>query len=409
MDSNYSLSLSSDIIKIVLVKNNIGNYGIKVKQILNNNIFSNKDFDSFIDLISNQHTIDDFKNYFKYLKILLRLNNCDKSNIKINNTLIRSILCAYTILIFPVVMNIDDSNVVSKLLIEKSKSLTLNLKILQMIKIEKKFSNAALKSINNFFNKCEDFIKIFNHWKDLDMEAVICNLAKVYMELEREFKEIEETSNLEDESSNELLRITKENLEKEKGRIIKKVKKINSKNGIEIFNKYYIFLNQELDSNIYKENLSNAVSDNIKKAYWDVIENDMLKDPPNYEKVIILLEEAKILLKQCIPKRQDLISEIDMNMEVETLKHYLENDLDVSNFISTMIEFIITKITEFQARTEEESFNIFLVDFNKLRNTEDVMLPEILIFFFQGIMPRLDLIVQSKHDFEEWYSKNINK
>ena len=409
MDSNYSLSLSSDIIKIVLVKNNIVNYGIKVKQILNNNIFSNKDFDSFIDLISNQHTIDDFKNYFKYLKILLRLNNCDKSNIKINNKLIRSILCAYTILFFPVVMNIDDSNVVSKLLIEKSKSLTLNLKILQMIKIEKKFSNAALKSINNFFNKCEDFIKIFNHWKDLDMEAVICNLAKVYMELEREFKEIEETSNLEDESSNELLRITKENLEKEKGRIIKKVKKINSKNGIEIFNKYYIFLNQELDSNIYKENLSNAVSDNIKKAYWDVIENDMLKDPPNYEKVIILLEEAKILLKQCIPKRQDLISEIDMNMEVETLKHYLENDLDVSNFISTMIEFIITKITEFQARTEEESFNIFLVDFNKLRNTEDVMLSEMLIFFFQGIMPRLDLIVQSKHDFEEWYSKNINK
>jgi hypothetical protein len=409
MDSKYSQSLSSDIIKIFLVKNNIGKYGIKVKQILNNNIFSNKDFDSFIDLITNQHTIDDFKNYFRYLKVLLRLNNYDKSKIKINNTLIRSILCAYTILYYPEIMNIDDSNSVSRSVIEKSKSLTLNLKILQMVKIEKKFSNASLKSINNFFNKCEDFIKIFNHWKDLDMEAVICNLAKVYMELEREFKEIEETTNLEDDSSKELLRITKENLEGEKDKIIEKVKKLSSQNGIEIFNKYYLFLNQELDSNIYKEKMSQAINDNIKKAYWDVIENDMLKDPPDYGKVIILLEEAKILLKQCIPKRPDLISEIDMNMEIETLRHYLENKLDVSNFISTMIEFIITKIMEFQARTEEESFNKFLVDFNKLRNTEDVMLPEILIFFFQGIMPRLDLIVQSKHDFEEWYSKNINK
>jgi hypothetical protein len=409
MDSKYSQSLSSDIIKIFLVKNNIGKYGIKVKQILNNNIFSNKDFDSFIDLITNQHTIDDFKNYFRYLKVLLRLNNYDKSKIKINNTLIRSILCAYTILYYPEIMNIDDSNSVSRSVIEKSKSLTLNLKILQMVKIEKKFSNASLKSINIFFNKCEDFIKIFNHWKDLDMEAVICNLAKVYMELEREFKEIEETVNLEDDSSKELLRITKENLEGEKDKIIEKVKKLSSQNGIEIFNKYYLFINQELDSNIYKEKMAQSINDNIKKAYWDIIENDMLKVPPDYGKVIILLEEAKILLKQCIPKRPDLISEIDMNMEIETLRHYLENNLDVSNFISTMIEFIITKIMEFQARTEEESFNKFLVDFNKLRNTEDVMLSEMLIFFFQGIMPRLDLIVQSKHDFEEWYSKNINK
>ena len=424
MNSNYSQSLSADIIKIAFVKYKIGKYGRNVKSILNNNIFSNKDFDSFIDLINNQHTIDDFKNYFKYLKILVRLNyynsnnsnnnnnnNNNKNNnkinqIKINNTLIRTILCAYTILYYPEIMNIDDTNSVSRSVIEKAKSLTLNLKILQMTKIEKKFT---IRNINNFFNKCGDFIKIFNHWKDLDMEAVICNLAKVYMELEREFKEIEETANLEDESSKELLKITKENLESEKDKIIKNVKKINSKNGIELFNKYYIFLNQELDSNIYKEKLSNAVSDNIKTAYWDVIKSDMLKDPPDYEKVINLLDEAKILLKQCVSKRPDIISEIDMNLEVETLKHYLENDLDVSGFISGIIEFIINKIKEFQARSDEESFNKFLINFDKMRNTEGVILPEILIFFFKEIMHKLDLIVKTKHDFEDWYSKNINK
>ena len=31
---------------------------------------------------------------------------------------------------------------------------------------------------------------------------------------------------------------------------------MNSKNGIEIFNKYYIFLNQETDLNIYNEKLA---------------------------------------------------------------------------------------------------------------------------------------------------------
>jgi hypothetical protein len=380
-----------------------------VKQILNNNIFSDKDFDAFVDLISNQHTIDDFKNYFKYLKILLRLNNCDKLKIKINNTLIRSILCSYTILFFPAVMNIDDSNEVSKLLIEKSKSLTLNLKILQMVKIEKKFSNAALKSINNFFNKCEDFIKIFNEWKDLDMEAVICNLAKIYMDMERDYQEIEKKSNPNDESTVELLRITKENLEGEKKKIIKKVTKINSKNGIEIFNKYHIFLNQELDLNIQKNKLAKSINDNIQKAYWDVIKSDMLKIPPDFGKVIELLEEAKILLKQCVPNRPDLISEIDMFLEVDTLRHYMENDIDVNEFISNMFKFIIQKIKEFQARTEEESFNKFIEDFNRLRAQESCRLSEMLIFFFQGVMPRLDQIVQSKRSFEEWYHKNINK
>ena len=33
------------------------------------------------------------------------------------------------------------------------------------------------------FNKCLEFAKIFNEWKKLDMEAVICNLAKIYIDL----------------------------------------------------------------------------------------------------------------------------------------------------------------------------------------------------------------------------------
>jgi len=87
----------------------------------------------------------------------------------------------------------------------------------------------------------------------------------------------------------------------------------------------------------------------------------------------------------------------------------MENDIDVNEFISNMFTFIINKIKEFQARTEEESFNKFIEDFNRLRAQESCRLSEMLIFFFQGVMPRLDFILQSKRSFEEWYSKNINK
>jgi hypothetical protein len=408
MNSKYSSSICSDIIKLYWVKKNIKKYGGGIKKITNSSIFSDKDFDAFVDLISKEDTTDYFKNYFINLKSYVRINGLENSNMKINTTFVRTILCAYTILFFPEVMNIDESNAVSKLLLEKAKSLTLNIKLLLMLKLDK-FSFAAVKTIRNFMTKCKEFLKIFNEWKNIDMEAVICNLAKIYMNIERDFQEVEENTKSDDESTIELLRITKNNVESEKEKILKKVKKMNSKHGIEIFNKYYIFLNQEFDLNVQKTKLAKSINDNIQKAYWDVIESDMLKVPPDFEKIISLLEEAKILLKQCVPNRQDLIKEIDMFLEVETLKHYIENDIDVNEFISNMFTFIINKIKEFQARAEEESFNKFLVDFNKLRSQDTCRLSEMLIFFFQGIMPRLDLIVQSKRSFEEWYSKNINK
>jgi hypothetical protein len=240
------------------------------------------------------------------------------------------------------------------------------------------------------------------------VEAVICNLAKVYMELDRDYKDIENTTDKEDPSSIELLRITKENLENEKDKIISRVKKL-SKNGVEIFNKYHIFLNQQMDLNIYEQKLSEAISDNVQKAYWDIIKSDMLKVPPDYDKVLSLLEEAKHILKQCVHHRTDLISEIDMHLDIDTLRHYLNNHVDVTDFITNMIGFITNKIKEFQARTEEESFNKFLEDFEKLKRQETCRLSEMLLFFFQGVMPRLDFILQSKRHFEEWFNKNVNQ
>ena len=69
MNSKYSSSISSDIIKLYWVKKNIRKYGSCVKKTINSNIFSNKDFDAFVDLISKEETTDDFKNYFINLKI----------------------------------------------------------------------------------------------------------------------------------------------------------------------------------------------------------------------------------------------------------------------------------------------------------------------------------------------------
>ncbi len=401
MNITYSSSLCSDAIKIFWVKYNIKKHGNQVKQIITSNAFLGKDFDGFMDILMKPVTIEIFQKYFNYLRLFLKLNGTRVNPCEITPQFVRVILSSYTIKYYPDIMNVDKQNEVSKLLLGKTQSLVLGIKIINSIKIAEKFSFSSLKCMIKFFTKCLEFRKIFNEWKKIDMEAVICNLAKVYIDLEREFKDLQNSS-----ENEELLKVTEQNFENEKKRIISKARKISPNQGIEIFNKYYIFLNQEIDLNIYKQRLSTAIETNLRKAYWDLIKTDMLKIPPDYTKVIELLEESKSLLIQCTPRRQDLINEINMNIEVDTLRHYIENDVDVLEFIQRMMNFILKKIEEYQSQDEVEGFNKFKDDFQKLNSQDSTKLSEVLIYFFQGVMPRLTFILESKRNFEEWIAKN---
>ena len=402
MNNPNSPSLSSNIIKIFLTRRLLKKYGKEVSIILKNPEFNGKDFESFMDELIKPGTIENFRKYLLYMKRYLKLNDI-KANIRLNDNFIRIILSAFTIKYYPDIMNIDRENEVSKIMISRAQALVISMKILNSVKIGEKFSFASIKCIDKMLTKCLEFAKIFNEWKKLDMESVICNLAKIYIDLEREFNDIKKEPK--DESGEELLKITESQFEKEKESILSKVRKLSPKNGIEYFNKYYIFLNQELDLNIYNQKMAEAIEQNLKKAYWDTIKSDMLKIPPDYTKVIELLGECSLLLKQCTPKRPDLIQEIDNVIEIETLKHYIANDLEVDDFIGRMIQFVFSKMEEYQSQNDRDSFMKFKEDFYTLRSQSTTKLSEVLIFFFQGIMPRLHHILEMKFAFE----KELNK
>ena len=241
--------------------------------------FVGNNFEFFMDMIVKPGTIEIFEKYFKMLNCYLKLNNID-SNLVINKNFTKILISAYTVYYYPDIMNIDKENEVSKIMVNNAKGLILNIKVLNSLKFYEKFSFSQLKYIQKLFLLSQQFKKIFMEWKNLDMEAVICNLSKIYIDLEKEFDEI--NKNTDQEDMKQLLKITEENFTKRKRKYFKKVKKINSRNGIEIFNKYYIFLNQEIELNIQREKLSKAISDNINKAYWDILKSDMLKVPPDY-------------------------------------------------------------------------------------------------------------------------------
>ena len=375
MNTGYSPSLSSDIIKIFFIKLNLKKKKNNITSILNTGEFYGKKFDSFLGLITKKTTINSFSNYLNNYILLLKINGYDL--VKFDTKSIKIILSAFTLKYYSDIMNIDKENEVSKLLLETSNKLIVSIRFLSCLNPLKTKNYIIFKSINDLINKYIQFDKVFTEWKKLDVEAIICNLAKIYIDLEDEFIDISNIKN----KNEELFNLTTNNFEIEKKKIINKVKKIN-KNGEDIFNKYYIFLKHE-------EELSKSIEKNMEKAYWDIIKTDMLKIPPDYSSIINILKETKILLKECTPNRPDLINEIDNHIEIDILEHYIKQNINLENSIFRIIEFIISKIEEYQAREDDKNFEVFKNDFSILKNQKKITLDEILIFFFKNSMKRL--------------------
>lgn len=375
MNTGYSPSLSSDIIKIFFIKLNLKKKKNNITSILNTGEFYGKKFDSFLGLITKKTTINSFSNYLNNYILLLKINGYDL--VKFDTKSIKIILSAFTLKYYSDIMNIDKENEVSKFLLETSNKLIVSIRFLSCLNPLKTKNYIIFKSINDLINKYIQFDKVFTEWKKLDVEAIICNLAKIYIDLEDEFIDISNIKN----KNEELFNLTTNNFEIEKKKIINKVKKIN-KNGEDIFNKYYIFLKHE-------EELSKSIEKNMEKAYWDIIKTDMLKIPPDYSSIINILKETKILLKECTPNRPDLINEIDNHIEIDILEHYIKQNINLENSIFRIIEFIISKIEEYQAREDDKNFEVFKNDFSILKNQKKITLDEILIFFFKNSMKRL--------------------
>ena len=375
MNTGYSPSLSSDIIKIFFIKLNLKKKKNNITSILNTGEFYGKKFDSFLGLITKKTTINSFSNYLNNYILLLKINGYDL--VKFDTKSIKIILSAFTLKYYSDIMNIDKENEVSKFLLETSNKLIVSIRFLSCLNPLKTKNYIIFKSINELINKYIQFDKVFTEWKKLDVEAIICNLAKIYIDLEDEFIDISNIKN----KNEELFNLTTNNFEIEKKKIINKVKKIN-KNGEDIFNKYYIFLKHE-------EELSKSIEKNMEKAYWDIIKTDMLKIPPDYSSIINILKETKILLKECTPNRPDLINEIDNHIEIDILEHYIKQNINLKNSIFRIIEFIISKIEEYQAREDDKNFEVFKNDFSILKNQKKITLDEILIFFFKNSMKRL--------------------
>lgn len=75
-----------------------------------------------------------------------------------------------------------------------------------------------------------------------------------------------------------------------------------------------------------ESSLEHIVKETLQKAFWDVIEQQLNEDPPNYERALVVLEEAKgMLLGMTMPYNTRLREEIEQILDLDLIRQQAEH------------------------------------------------------------------------------------
>ena len=76
-----------------------------------------------------------------------------------------------------------------------------------------------------------------------------------------------------------------------------------------------------------KDPIEKAIKENMRKAFWEILSEELKESPPNYRQVISLLREMKELLLMVILQRQTQIrAEINEILDFDLIQQQVDNE-----------------------------------------------------------------------------------
>ena len=103
--------------------------------------------------------------------------------------------------------------------------------------------------------------------------------------------------------------------------------------------------------------ISQRVGWNMRQAYWDKLEQDVLSN--DYDNTLIILSEISERICMFVPNRTDLHQEIDDAIDITFLKQMLKHDAVDFTIIYKLIHFIITQLKQFDCIEDEPYYEIW--------------------------------------------------
>ena len=182
----------------------------------------------------------------------------------------------------------------------------------------------------------------------------------------------------------------------------------DSKNHIKTYREHYYKLLKEIlldntDSYLEQQEKTQEDSreyDNFRKTlFMDNLKKDLNKEPPNFNGIVYLIDiiRKKLCFISPIHSKYDYIKEnINSILDIDYFKQLANNNVfDTSNLLN-VFQFIVEKITEFQAESDTE----------KLKEWVDTIKKDYLEDFSNDKLPNLmDMILKKIEELELNVSK----
>lgn len=240
-----------------------------------------------------------------------------------------------------------------------------------------------------FIKNFNNFIILFNEWKDLDKQKIINDLHTIYFEIEADkVQRIEESSTSAEKKNYHEVFI--KDIEREQKKIVQKIKNIGGEEAVNNFEK----LKTQIKN--YKESISKnykTINDIIHKAFWDNITEELSKDPPNTLVIIPLLDDVKLMLKNCTPNRKDIHDELESKIDTPYIADMIKHNVIGQDYIYNMVNYIFGLVIEYQSKNNEaETKKVQKKMLNDLRC--DVYYKDFFPAFFKKIFGYLENILK---------------
>ena len=257
--------------------------------LLNKTISINPSFNTILPLLSNKQFSS---NNLKITQIL----NCN-----LNNKKIKCFLTCIMIKYCPDEIFSEKKEVEEQLIEKSGEMLQLYLNFLEDCLNE--------KLQKDFINELQNYIEIFEAWRNNDKKKLIVVLASSHHDLCLTADYIKNKNN---ENEQEIL----DGIEQQKKTLEKAIYKLGGNEAI----------NSLIDGSFWLELMSpefkKSIEENLKNAFFNKLNDELQLDKKPFM-TIKCLQEIKELLYKCVPSREDLQTKWNKNIHIEVLNQEL--------------------------------------------------------------------------------------
>lgn len=295
----------------------------------------NEKFSLLARELNKKPVIETCESFLKNIYLLHGKNIPDKSQTKI-------LLSCYMIEKHPNVLLSDETEIEVK--VQKKSKMVLE----TLNEVKNSTNNFAIRfNTNRFIKLFDEYLVLFDEWKNQDKLKILNDLHTIYFELEAD-----KVKRQNDNNPNQEVFINDINREQKK--IVEKIQRIGGQEGINNFEKL-----KEQMTNYSKavERNFETINNIIHTAFWDNVREQLSKDPPNMLVILPLLDDLKKMLKQCVPNRGDLHEQLNSNINTEHIEDMIKHDAIDNRFIITIVRYIFNFIETFQSSGDDKDFS----------------------------------------------------